>query len=142
MRWPSGERSNTFNTASFGLPLPGFDPQGEVVGPVRTIDFRGRVQAPIVNLPAVGRIRSARSAARASEADATNSAEQSAQLAAAAYLRALRADEVVSARAADSVLAAELLGIAQNQLTAGVAPSAAPDSATELPEPQNTTIKL
>ena len=116
----ASDGQRTFNTASFGLPLPGFDPQGEVIGPVRTADFRGRVSAPIVNLPAIQRVRSARTAARASSADAANSAEQAAQLASAAYLRALRADEVVRARTADSSLAADLLGIAQNQLAAGV----------------------
>lgn len=116
----ASDGQRTFNTASFGLPLPGLDPNGEVIGPVRTVDLRGRVEAPIVNLPAISRIRSARSAARASSADAANSAEQAAQLASAAYLRALRADEVVRARTADSALAADLLGIAQNQLTAGV----------------------
>ena len=30
-----GER--TYNTASFGIPFPGFSPSGQIIGPVRTI---------------------------------------------------------------------------------------------------------
>src|SRR5258705_12672244 len=36
--YSDGQR--TFNTASFGIPLPGFDPSGEIIGPVRTVDVR------------------------------------------------------------------------------------------------------
>ena len=46
-----GNRS--FNTASFGISFPSapgqpplFDPNGEVIGPVRTIDARGHLQQP------------------------------------------------------------------------------------------------
>jgi outer membrane protein TolC len=116
--WADGKR--TFNTASFGLPLPGFDPNGQVIGPVRTVDVRGRVVAPLFNPAAFGRYRSAQAAASGAEADAASSAEQAASIAAAAYVRVLRAEAQVSARAADSALARELLGIAQSQLQAGV----------------------
>jgi outer membrane protein len=47
-------------------------------------------------------------------------AEQAAVSAAASYVRALRSDAALAARIADSTLAAELLGIARDQLTAGV----------------------
>ena len=47
----------TFNTASFGLPLPGFDPNGQIIGPVRTIDARGRVVANLLDPAAFGRYR-------------------------------------------------------------------------------------
>jgi outer membrane protein len=110
----------TFNTASFGLPLPGFNPNGQLIGPVRTVDVRGRVVAPLFNPAALGRYRSAQAAASGAEADAASSAEQAATIAAAAYLRVLRAEAQVSARAADSALARDLLGIAQSQLQAGV----------------------
>src|SRR4051812_34318352 len=36
--YSDGQR--TFNSASFGLSLPGFNPNGEIIGPVRTIDVR------------------------------------------------------------------------------------------------------
>ncbi|HWJ21226.1 MAG TPA: TolC family protein [Gemmatimonadaceae bacterium] len=116
----ANDGKRTFNTASFGLPLPGFDPNGEVIGPVRTIDFRGRAAVPLVDVGALGRVKAARTTARSANADAANSAELAAQNASAAYLRALRTEEIVRARTADSSLAADLLGIAQDQLKAGV----------------------
>jgi len=116
----ASDGSRTFNTATLGLEVPGFfDPRGEVLGPVRVIDFRGRVQSSLVDLGAIQRVRGAQASARAADADAANVAEQAAAGAAAAYLRALRAQAQVDARTADSVLAGELLGIAQDQLRAG-----------------------
>jgi outer membrane protein len=116
----------TFNTATFGLDFPTppgqppvFDPNGQVEGPVNLIDVRGRVAANLLDLGALGRLRAARSAERAGEADAEHEAEVSAAQAAAAYLRALRADGQLRARVADSALALELLDIARNQLRAG-----------------------
>ncbi len=113
-----GQRS--FNTASFGLPLPGFDPQGQVIGPVRTVDIRGRVVANIVDPAALARYRSAQAAAGGAAADAAATAEEAAVYAASAYVRTLRAEAQVAARAADSALAGDLLEIAQSQLRAGV----------------------
>lgn len=116
--WSDGKR--TFNSATFGLPLPGRDPNGEIIGPVRTVDFRGRVVASLVDAAALGRYRSAQAATSSAEADAAQIAELAAATATAAYVRALRADAHVNARAADSALASELLDIAQRQLQAGV----------------------
>jgi outer membrane protein len=110
----------SFNTATFGVPFPGFDPNGEVISGVNTIDFRGRVQVNLLDLGALGRARSAQSAARASQADAVSAAEQAGALAATAYLRVQRADAQLAARLADSVLADSLLLIARDQLAAGV----------------------
>jgi outer membrane protein TolC len=120
-----GNRS--FNTASFGITFPSapgepplFDPNGQVIGPVRTIDARGRVQQSIVDLSALARLRASRTQAKASGTDAAAVSEQAGTNAALAYIRALRAEGDLQARNADSVLAADLLGIAQNQLQAGV----------------------
>jgi outer membrane protein TolC len=110
----------TFNTASFGLPLPGFDPKGVVIGPVRTIDARGRVVANLIDPASFGRYRSAQAAASGAAADAAMVTNQAAAIATATYVRTLRAEAQVSARAADSSLATELLGIAQRQLQVGV----------------------
>jgi outer membrane protein TolC len=52
-------------------------------------------------------------------ADVASLADQASAAAANAYLSVLRADAVYTARLADSTLAAELLGIAQDQLRAG-----------------------
>ncbi|HEU4643728.1 MAG TPA: TolC family protein [Gemmatimonadaceae bacterium] len=114
------ESGHTINTATFGLELPGMNPDGEIIGPVKTLDTRGRLSLSLLDLGALGRVKSARSAADASEADAVNVAEQSAALAAAAYLRTQRADAQLLARLADSVLADSLLGIARDQFRAGV----------------------
>jgi outer membrane protein len=123
----ASQNGRTFNTATLGLEFPTapgqppiFDPNGEVVGPVNTVDVRGRVATSLLDIAALRRVSSARASAAASSADAANVAEQAASTASAAYLRVLNADAQVSARAADSALAAELLGIARNQLRAGV----------------------
>src|SRR2546423_3561990 len=116
--YSDGER--TFNTASFGLPLPGFDPSGQIIGPVRTVDLRGRVVANLLDPAGIGRYRSAQAAADGAYAEAAVATNQAAAIATAAYVRTLRAEAQVSGRAADSSLATDLLGIAQRQLQAGV----------------------
>jgi outer membrane protein TolC len=114
------ESGRTFNSATFGIPLPGFSPSGAVLGPVRTLDMRGQLSQTIVNFGAVGQFRSARALATASDAQAASAAEQAAAAAASVYLQAQRADAQLAARMADSVLADSLLAIARDQLAAGV----------------------
>jgi outer membrane protein TolC len=65
-------------------------------------------------------VRSARTAAAASDFDADAAADQAAAAAATAYVRAARADAQLGARIADSSLAEDLLRVAREQLTAGV----------------------
>jgi outer membrane protein len=120
------EAGRTFNTSTLGIDFPSppgvpplFDPAGQVEGPVNTLDVRGRVQQNIVDFGALGRVRSAKAAARSSDADADAVAEQAATTASAAYVRAMRADAELRSRQADTVLATELLGIARSQLQAG-----------------------
>src|SRR5450759_3612755 len=98
---------------------PLFDPQGQVEGPINTLDVRGRVQQNLLDFGALGRLRSAQALARSSSADADATAEQAANIATNAYVRAMRADADLRARQADTVLATELLSIAQSQLQAG-----------------------
>jgi outer membrane protein len=114
------ESGNTLNTATFGFEFPGISPDGEIIGPVNTFDVRGHISQTLLDLGAIGRVRSARSSALASKADAANVADAAAGLAANAYLRTQRADAQLAARLADSVLADSLLGIARDQLQAGV----------------------
>lgn len=113
-----GQRA--FNTASFGLPLPGFNANGQVIGPVRTVDIRGRVVANLIDPAGIGRYRSAQAAAAGASADAAAVTNQAAAIATIAYVQALRAESQVQARAADSSLAADLLGIARRLVQAGV----------------------
>jgi len=114
------ENGRSFNTATFGIPFPGFDPRGEIIGPVNIFDVRGRISETFLDFGALQRVKSARTTARAFGATAANEAELSAQNAAQAYLRAQRADAQLSARQADSILADSLLGIAREELRAGV----------------------
>lgn len=116
----------TFNTSTLGFAFAGpdgvpfFDPDGQVIGPVHTVDIRAHLSQSLFDAAAFERVRAARVAADAVGTEADAAAEQAATSAAVAYIRLLRADAQVSARAADSTLAAELLTIAQDQLRAGV----------------------
>jgi outer membrane protein len=120
------QAGRTFNTSTLGIDLPAppgqppiFDPRGEVLGPVNTLDIRARVEQNLLDFGAIGRVRSAQAAARSSSADAEASAEQAATAATTAYVRAMRADADVRARQADTLLATDLLRIAEAQLQAG-----------------------
>jgi len=99
------EAGRTFNTSTLGIDFPTvpgqppvFDPQGQVEGPINTLDVRGRVQQNLLDFGALGRVRSAQAQARSSSADADATAEQAANIA---------------------TNATELLSIAQSQLQAG-----------------------
>jgi outer membrane protein TolC len=121
------ENGRSLNTATFGIDFPSppgqpplFDPRGQVVGPVNILDSRAHFSQSLFDAGAIGRVRSARASAEASDFDADAAAEQAAANAAGAYVRAARADAQLGARVADSSLAEDLLRIAREQLTAGV----------------------
>ncbi len=120
------ERGTTINSATFPFDLPAtpgqpalFDPQGQILGPVNTFDARARVSQTLYDPAAHTRIAGAKTSVLAATADVGNIADMAAGNAANAYLSVLRADAVYTARVADSTLAAELVGIAQDQLRAG-----------------------
>jgi outer membrane protein len=116
------QSQRTQNTATFGFDFRSptgeafFDPQGQLLGPIPTLDLRARLSQSVLDLGAFERVR----AADAGEAETAAAAEQAAGNAAVAYLRAARASAQLAARQADSLLAAELLDIAQDQVRAGV----------------------
>jgi outer membrane protein TolC len=121
------ENGRTLNTATFGIDFPSppgqppvFNPEGQLEGPVNTLDSRAHFSQSLFDASALGRVRSARAAANASDFDADAAADVAASNAAAAYVRAARADAQLGARVADSSLAEDLLRIARDQLTAGV----------------------
>lgn len=116
----AAENGRSYNSATFGITFPGFDANGEVVGPVNIFDVRAKITETLFDFGALQRIKGARTTARAYGATAANEAELSAQNAANAYLRAQRADAQLGARVADSVLADSLLAIAHEELRAGV----------------------
>ena len=116
-----------FNSASMGISFRDattgkflFDPNGQVLGPVRGWDLRGTLSQKIYDFGSFARLRAARASVSAATADVSVASQQAAAMAAGAYVRASRADAQLGARIADSTLAAELLGIARDQLTAGV----------------------
>src|ERR1019366_160934 len=121
------EGEHTFNSASFGInfadPTTGkflFDPNGVVLGPVRDYDIRGTVSQNIYDPSAFARLKAARASSSAFGDEAAAQSQQAAAMAAAVYVRVLRADAQLAARLADSTLAEDLLAIARDQLNAGV----------------------
>jgi outer membrane protein TolC len=127
LRTSALESGHTLNSATFGFSFPTpegekplLDPNGQIIGPVNTLDLRAHVTVPAIDFAARERLGVARASVRASEASAQSAAEQAAATAALAYLRAARAQALVAARAADSTLADSLFVIANEQLRAGV----------------------
>ncbi len=121
------EAKNTLNSATFGFNFPAqpgqpplLNPLGQVIGPVTTLDLRGHISQTVFDPAAYERLQASKASAAAVSVGESAAAEQAAVQAAVAYLQALRADAQLTARLADSSLAADLLGIARDQLSAGV----------------------
>ena len=121
------QAERTINSATFGFSFlnpatgkPMMRPDGEILGPVPTVDLRYRLQAPLLDLGRLGSWRAAQAATTAADAEVTVQAAVAAANAAAVYVRAARAQAQVAARTADSALAADLVRMARDQLTAGV----------------------
>ncbi len=122
----AAERGSTINSATFPIELPSspgqpalFDPQGQILGPVNTLDLRAHASQTLYDPAARSRVETARTGVAVATADAASVADQAATAAANTYLAVLRADAVYIARHADSTLAADLVSIAQDQLRAG-----------------------
>ena len=120
------ESGRTSNTATFGFDFPSqpgqppvFDPDGEILGPVNTLDVRARIAERLFDPGARGRVRTATSAAEATRAQAGMASEDAGTLAGFAYLQVQRAAAILVARQADSALADSLVRIAVDRLDAG-----------------------
>ncbi|MGH7670447.1 MAG: TolC family protein [Gemmatimonadaceae bacterium] len=127
LRAGATESEVTLNSATFGFNFPSqpgqpplLNPLGQVIGPVTTLDMRASATQTLFDPAALGRLRASQAGAAAVGVGESAAAEQAAAQAASAYVLALRADAQLSARLADSSLAADLLTIAQDQLSAGV----------------------
>lgn len=123
-RWPTlsgdaGWLNRTFNKKSFGIPL-NFPGLPDLIGPFDIYDARLYVQQSLVDLAGRARVRAARAQVTGATAERGVVTETATQIAALAYLRAVRAAALVTARIADSALAAELVGLARAQKDAGV----------------------
>lgn len=121
------EAQTTLNSATFGFNFPAqpgqppfLNPLGQIIGPVATLDLRAHASQTIFDPAAIEQLRASRAGAAAVQAGESTAAEQAATNAAMAYVQALRTDAQLSARLADSSLAEDLLGIARDQLSAGV----------------------
>jgi outer membrane protein len=120
--------SHSYNTGpllgnlNFGIPgqPPLIDPNGQVVGPISEITYGARAADTLFSFGAISRYRANESAEAAANADAFQQGDSAANAAANAYLQVQHQVALLSARVADSVLANESLGIAQDQLAAGV----------------------
>jgi len=121
------QSAHTLNTASFGLDFPTapgepplFDPNGQIVGPVRLGDARGSLRQTLLDPAAWARLRGAHAAVEAASTQADAVSERAGAQAGSAYVQALRAGAELAARAADVALAEDLARIAERQLQAGV----------------------
>ena len=114
--------NRTFNPQTLGFKIPGFS-LPSLVPPFNDYDGRARVTQTLFDLSSMSRVSAARGQLIAANAERTAVIETAAQNVALAYARAARAQAVVEARHADSVLAAELVGLAVAQQQAGVSAS-------------------
>jgi len=120
------QAERNINSATFGFsfsnPVTGqslLRQDGEIIGPVPTVDLRYRLQQPLLDLGNVAKWRAAQSSVLAASADVQAQADLAAATAAAVYVRAARAEAQLTSRRADSALAADLVRIARDQLQAG-----------------------
>src|SRR5947209_10389283 len=120
--------NRTFNSKSLGIDFPNPPPPQPplvplLVGPFNNYDTRLNAAQTLFDWSSVVRVRAAGAQADGSRAERGVTVEGSVLTAALAYVRAVRAQSVVAARQADSVIAAELVGLAEAQRAAGVSPA-------------------
>ena len=126
-------RSATLASTGFAFPpgLPFSLPA--LIGPYDNVDGRIRATESLVDLSAWQHLKADHLQVRGSAAERGAAAQAAARVAALAYLRAVRAQALLSAREADSAIAAELASLAEAQVQAGVsAPLDATRARTQL----------
>jgi outer membrane protein TolC len=126
-------RSATLASTGFSFPpsLPFSLPA--LIGPYDNVDGRIRVTQSVVDLAGWQHLKADRIQVQGSQADRGAAVQGAARIAGLAYLRAVRAQALLAAREADSVIAAELLSLAEAQVQAGVsAPLDATRARTQL----------
>lgn len=112
--------NRTLNPKSLGFSFPGLP---SLIGPFDVVDGRVYLQQTIFDFSKLKRVNAAKGQLTASSAEGSATEETAAQAVAVAYARAVRGLAVVSARRADSALAAELVTVANAQVQAGVSAS-------------------
>src|SRR5258705_41084 len=115
--------NRSFNSKTLGFSFPGPVTIPTRIGPFTAYDGRARLTQTIFDFSNLGRVNAAKGQVRAASAERSAVVEASAQNVALAYARAVPAQALVTARGADSALAAELVGLAVAQQKAGVSAS-------------------
>src|SRR5438067_28964 len=108
--------NRSFNSRSIGISFPGVP---ELIGPFNNYDARLNAVQTLFDWSSVARVRAAGAQADGSRAERGVTVEGSVLTTALAYVRAVRTQSVVAARQADSVIATELVGLAEAQRAAG-----------------------
>ena len=117
LAFAGGWLNRDFNSKAQGISFPGVP---TIIGPFTAYDARFRVSQTLLDFSSLARVRAARSQVTGSTAEGGAVSEGAAAGAAIAYLRVARAAAQVTARRADSSVAADLVGLAQAQKNAGV----------------------
>jgi len=117
LSFAGGWLNRDFNSKAQGISFPRVP---TIIGPFTAYDARFRVSQTLLDFSSLARVRAARSQVNGSTAEGGAVSEGAAAGAALAYLRAARAAAQVTARRADSAVAADLVGLAQAQKNAGV----------------------
>jgi len=117
LSFAGGWLNRDFNSKAQGISFRGVP---TIIGPFTAYDARFRVSQTLLDFSSLARVRAARSQVNGSTAEGGAVSEGAAAGAALAYLRAARAAAQVTARRADSAVAADLVGLAQAQKNAGV----------------------
>lgn len=116
--------TRSFNVHSFGFELPtapGSPPPPDRIGPFANQDARLTGQMTLFDASAWARLSAAREGRVAAASEARAALSNASLLAAQAYLGLARAEALLRARGADTLLARQLADIAAQQKEAGVA---------------------
>jgi outer membrane protein len=117
-----GQQSQTRNLAAFGLnfsiPVPGFV-FPRLVGPYNVFDARATASQSVFDLSSIKRFQASRTGVSQAEAELESAQDQTRDLAARAYLAALRSDASVEMAQANVLLSEALVKLASDRKAAG-----------------------
>jgi outer membrane protein TolC len=113
-------RSATLASTGFSFPPAVPFSLPALIGPYDNVDGRLRVTQTLFDYANWRHLEAARVGVEGSAAERAASIQGATRVAAAAYLRAVRAASLLGARQADADIAAELVSLAEAQLQAGV----------------------
>lgn len=117
-------RSQTVNLAAFGIPadrLAGLGLSRQVTDPFEVYDARATLVQNLFSLSLIQRWRAAKTGIDVAALEAEVAKRDVMATVGLLYVEALRADEAVKARQADTELSQQLLKLAQDRRSAGVA---------------------